>query len=283
MAELGVVDDPRVGELVERVEVLAHGRLRDADGAQGEAAGSHEAWLGAGGGVDALDEGAGGGGAVDGEVPDLTGCLGTGCEGDEAGGDVGCVGVAVRLVGVAHDLGGLAAQRRDEDGFAEGGAQGGGAEVVRRAADGYFDVAGGVRGEEFFGHGGAGGGLLRRRVGCHGFDERCAVGWAVGVQVVEDDEPGAGVAGAGDDAALQGRELLGPTFVAQGVEAEVDGVGALTCFGGKAGVGGVAADDACAGEGAVAVAVDCGDVVACGGEVGDEGAADLAGSEDDVT
>ena len=49
---------------------------------------------------------------------------------------------------------------------------------------------------------------------------------AVGVEVVEDDEPGAGAGRTGEDAALQRRELLVPAPVARRVEAEVDDVGA---------------------------------------------------------
>ena len=86
---------------------------------------------------------------------------------------------------------------------------------------------GGVGGEQLLGHRGPGGGLRRGRVGGHRLDEALAVRRAVGVEVVEHDEPGAGARGAGQDTALQRRELLVPALVVHRVEAEVDDVGAL--------------------------------------------------------
>ena len=61
----------------------------------------------------------------------------------------------------------------------------------------------------------------------HRLDQWPAVRRAVGVEVVEHDEPGAGARRSGEDAALQGRELLGPAGVVARVEAEVDDVGAV--------------------------------------------------------
>ena len=75
-----------------------------------------------------------------------------------------------------------------------------------------------------------------------------AVGRAVGVEVVQDDEPGTGAGGTGQDAALERRELLGPALVVHRVEAEVDDVRALADRGGERRVGGVPADDLGAGE-----------------------------------
>ena len=83
--------------------------------AQGLPAGGHDAWLVTGQRVDLLDHLAGGAGRGHREVPDLPGGPGRGAEGDQACGDVGGVGVAVRLVRVAHHLGGLAGERRTED------------------------------------------------------------------------------------------------------------------------------------------------------------------------
>ena len=80
-AELAVVDDPRVGELVERVEVLAHRRLDQPESAQGRAAGGEHARPVAGQPVDLLDHLAGGAGLGDRQVPDLAGGAGAPCRG----------------------------------------------------------------------------------------------------------------------------------------------------------------------------------------------------------
>ncbi len=84
--------------------------------------------------------------------------------------------------------------------------------------------------------------------GGHGLHQRAAVRRAVGVEVVEYDEPGAGARRSGEDTALQRRELLVPPLVVPRVEAEVDDVGAGADAGGERRVGGVAADDLGAGE-----------------------------------
>ena len=117
----------------------------------------------------------------------------------------------------------------------------------------------------------------------HRLDEVAPAGRAVGVEVLEDDEAGTGGAGRGEHPALERRELLRPGRVAAGVEAEVDRVGAAAHAGREPRVGGVAADDLGAGDGAAAVAVDGADLDAVVDEgLGDE-PADLAGAEDDVT
>jgi hypothetical protein len=270
-------------KLVEGVEVLTHRRLGDADGAQRECSGRHQPGLGAGEGVHGVDEVSGGGSAVDGQVPHLPGGTRLRAEGREGCGDVGGVGVAVRLVGPAHHLRGASAQCRLEHGLAEGGAPCAGTEVVGCTTDGDLDVARVVGGEQLLGHRGARGGLLRGRVRGRGLDQWLPVRRSVGVQVVQHDEAGSGCPGAGEDAALQGRELVGPAFVVERIEAEVDGVRAGADLGGERGVGRVTSDGAGSAGAGVAVAVDRDDVVACGGEVGDEGMADLTGPEDDVT
>ena len=98
----------------------------------------------------------------------------------------------MRLVGVAHDLGGAAGQRRAEHGFAERRAGGAGAEVVRGPADGDLDLSGVVGVHQLVGHRRAVAAFAEPGAGLEGFDEGPAVGGSVGVQVVEDDEAGAG-------------------------------------------------------------------------------------------
>ena len=136
--------------------------------------------------------------------------------------------------------------------------------------------------EQLFGHRGPGGGLRRGRVGGHRLDQRPALGRTVGVEVVQDDEPGAGAGGTREDASLQRRELLAPAVVVHRVETEVDDVRSRADPDGEGGVGGVPTDHDGTWEGAAAVAVDGDDVVAGGDELLDEGVADLAGTEDDV-
>ena len=77
----------------------------------------------------------------------------------------------MRLVGVAHDLGGAAGQRRAEDRLAQRRMRGARAEVVRRPADGDLDAAGRVGLQQFGGHRGPGGGLGRGRPRLHGLDQ----------------------------------------------------------------------------------------------------------------
>src|SRR6185437_16368124 len=107
-AELAVVHDPGVGELVERVEVFTHRRLDESERSQCGGSGREAPGLVAGEPVDVVDDLSGGAGFGDGQVPCRTGGAGLGGQGNERGGDIGRVRVAVRLIGVAHDLGGAA-------------------------------------------------------------------------------------------------------------------------------------------------------------------------------
>jgi hypothetical protein len=98
----------------------------------------------------------------------------------------------VRLVGVPHHLGCLARQSRTEDGLAERGPRRARTEVVGGAADDDLELPRGVGGEELLGHCCAGRGLGRGGVGGHRLDQALSSRRAVGVQVVEDDEPRVG-------------------------------------------------------------------------------------------
>jgi hypothetical protein len=166
---------------------------------------------------------------------------------------------------------------------AERRVPGPGAEVVGGPADGHLHPAGAVGFEEFGRHGGAGGGLTRARVRLEGLDQGLSAGRTVGVEVVQDDEAGAGCLGCGQGGPLQRGELLRPAVVVGGVEAEVDDVRPGRGAGGERWVGGVSADHSRAGQVGVAAAVDGDDVVAAGDELTDDEAADLAGAEHDVT
>ena len=147
--ELGVVDDPAVGELVERVEVLAHRRLDQPEQAQGRAAGGEAAGSVAGEPVDVVDDLPGRPRLGDREVPDRAAGRRVGAEGDERGGHVGRVRVAVQLVGVAHDLGAADPSRAVAKTVSPSAERrGAGPEVVRRPADGDLDPSGAVRVEE---------------------------------------------------------------------------------------------------------------------------------------
>ena len=80
-AELAVVDDPRLGELVEGVQVLAHRRLDQAEQPQGGPTGGEQPRPVTGEPVDVVDDLAGGPGLGDRQVPDLAGGLGRRCRG----------------------------------------------------------------------------------------------------------------------------------------------------------------------------------------------------------
>src|SRR5680860_1865922 len=280
--ELAVVDDPAVGELVERVQVLAHRRLDQADRPERRTSGGQGARLVAGHRVALLDDLAGGAGLGDREVPGLTDGSGCRTERDESGRHVWGVGVAVQLVGVTHHLRGLARDRRTEDRLSECGAGGARTEVVRCATDGDLDLACGMRTDQLLGHRRTSRRLLRGGVGPHGLDEVLSARRAVGVEVVEYDEPGAGACRPRKDASLQGRELHVPALVVHRVEAEVDDVCAGADGRRERRVSGVTADDLGAGEVAPALPVHGDDVVSLLHELGDDRVSDLAGAEDDV-
>ena len=189
----------------------------------------------------------------------------------------------MRLVGVAHHLGGAAGERGAEHGLAQGGAGGAGTEVVRSASDRDLDPAGLVRGHQLGCHRSPGGGLRRRGPGGQGLDEVAAIGGPVRVQVVEDHEAGSGGRGAGEHPTLEGRELFGPAGVVHRVEAEVDHVRTRGDGGREGGVGGVATDEGGAGQVAFTASVDGDDVDVAGTQLFDDVTADLAGAEDDVS
>jgi len=149
----------------------------------------------------------------------------------------------VQLVGVAHHLGGAARQGRTEDGLTERGPGGAGPEVVRGASDHHLDLARCVGPEQGVGHGRPGRRFRRCGMSGHGLDQVPAPGWAVAVEVVEDDQAGPGPGGSGQDALLEGRELLRPAGVTAGVEAERDAVCSCADARGEGEVGGVAGDD----------------------------------------
>ena len=89
-------------------------------------------------------------------------------------------------------------------------------------------------------------------------------------------------AGTGEHGLLQRRELVGPAGVVDGVEAEVDDVGAGCHLGREGGVGGISGDDLCPGEAGLAGAVHGDDLGAVVDQLFDDEAADLAGAEHDV-
>ena len=133
----------------------------------------------------------------------------------------------MRLVGIAHDLRPRTGERGREDRLAERGRRGARPEVVRWrgrwrprpvpaawAPSSSSVIAARVAALVEVG--------LAAIVSTSG----ATVRWAVGVEVVEHDEPGAGARRSGEDTALQRRELLVPPSVVPRVEAEVDDVGA---------------------------------------------------------
>jgi hypothetical protein len=107
--------------------------------------------------VDGVDELPGGAGIeVVGQVPHLPWGVGVFAEDGEAFADVGDVGVAVRVVGVAEHGGGGPGDCGREETVAEVGLGAAArAEVVRGAADGDLDPSGLVGGEQVAGHPGA--------------------------------------------------------------------------------------------------------------------------------
>ncbi len=215
------------------------------------------------------------------QVPHLATGARVGTERDERGGDVGRVRVAVRPVGPAHHLRAPAGDRRTDDLCAQGRCGRARPEEVRRPADRHLRPAGSMCLEELGGHGRTRGGLGRRRVRRQRLDEVAPTGRSVGVEVVEDDEPGAGGGGAGEHAALQRGELLGPPPVVGGVEAAVDDVGAGACRGGERRVRCVSGDRPGSCNGAPGTA-DGDDVGAGGDEVGDDVTAHLTDPDDHV-
>ena len=104
--ELAVVDDPRVGELVERVQVLAHLRLEQPDRAQRRPAGGQDAWLVPGERVDRPRRPRGWcASRATGRCQTWPVASGDGAQRDQPGRDVRGVGVAVRLVGICPSPG----------------------------------------------------------------------------------------------------------------------------------------------------------------------------------
>jgi hypothetical protein len=149
----------------------------------------------------------------------------------------------VRLVGVTEDLRLPAGQRGEHRLVAEVDRlhAAAGAEVVRRPADGELDASRGAVDQR--------GGHPRADAALAGVGpERAVPGQgpavdrgAVGVDVLQDHEPGAGRLRRGEDAGLQAGELLGPPVVG-GPEHLVDDPRPLRRGGGEARVARVAAD-----------------------------------------
>ena len=189
----------------------------------------------------------------------------------------------MRLRRVSHHLGGPADERSPEDRLAQGRSMCARTEVVRRTADDDLDLAGCVGREQLIGHRGPRRGLRRGRVRRHRLHQPPTPGRTVGVEVVQDDEPGASAGGTREDTPLERRELLAPAVVVHRVQAEVDDVRTGADTGGEFGVAGIPADDGRARECAATVPVHGDDIVAGGDELHDERVADLAGTEDDVT
>ena len=137
-------------------------------------------------------------------------------------------------------------------------------------------------GKQLFGHCRPGRRLGRRGPRGQRLDEIQPVGRSVGVEVVQHDEASSGGLDAGEHASLQRRELLGPSAVAAGVEAEVDHIRSRRDPRREGLVGGVTDDQLGARDVAASTTVHGHDVVAAVDELLDDQPADLAGAEDDM-